>query len=272
MLPGYWYERLLHAAYLNWENTTLGSVWAEKIIERARKHHHNGTMMTARMGIFPDQWAGFSRGRYCLEPRSSSAVESGRQVGWNHCVSHVFEEQRLQRGLAKGETKINSLSPKHSSLAPRRTLCLLEIHFAMEKHIKRGNPPYLLNPGGQMLQGAQVLRWDPVNPSKQYGNHYICLELRASHLHTPFFSLSHCLREVFHVFCGRSGLGVGVTDILLRGRWWANGGNAYLGFLEERFDLQINLGLVINNFLMPIKIWILGNQSVAVLSNLLENM
>lgn len=81
MLPGYWYERLLHAAYLNWENTTLGSVWAEKIIERARKHHHNGTMMTARMGIFPDQWAGFSRGRYCLEPRSSSAVESGRQVG-----------------------------------------------------------------------------------------------------------------------------------------------------------------------------------------------
>lgn len=123
-----------------------------------------------------------------------------------------------------------------------------------------------------MLQGAQELRWDPANPSKQYGNHYICLELRASHLHTPFFSLSHCLREVFRVLCGRSGLGVEVTDILLRGRWWANGRNAYLGFLEEGFDLQINLGLVIHNFLMPIKIGILGNQSVAVLLNLLENI
>lgn len=49
------------------------------------------------------------------------------------------------------------------------------------------------------------------------------------------------------------------------------GGNAYLRVIGEGFDLQINPGLVIHNFPMPIKIGTLGNQGVNVLASLLEN-
>lgn len=91
---------LLGDAYLHREDIARFS-GAEEMGGGALKHHQNGTMVMTSMGNFPAPWAGFSRGKNCLKPRPSSAAEFGRQSVSNHCLSHVFDEQRLQRGLGQ---------------------------------------------------------------------------------------------------------------------------------------------------------------------------
>lgn len=74
-----------------------GSLWAEEMIGGALKHHQNEIMMIARMGNFPAQWTGFSRGRDCLEPRFSSAAESRKQVGQT-IVCHMSLRKKDDKG------------------------------------------------------------------------------------------------------------------------------------------------------------------------------
>ena len=82
----------------------LVSVWAGKMIEGgASEHHQNGTMMAARMGTFPAQWAGFNRGKDCLELRFSSVAESGRHVGQTTVCHMSMRSRDCKWGLAKGE-------------------------------------------------------------------------------------------------------------------------------------------------------------------------
>lgn len=80
MLSGYWREMLLHEAYLHWENIARFSMGRVKMGGRVLKHHQNETMMMASVGNFPALWAGFSKGKDCLELRPSSAAEFGRRV------------------------------------------------------------------------------------------------------------------------------------------------------------------------------------------------
>lgn len=122
-----------------------------------------------------------------------------------------------------------------------------------------------------MLLGAQELHWDPVNPSKQYTDHYFCPQLRASHSHTPFPSWATPW-EMSIMYSGRSELEEGELTSCreeddehpAEGKVgmhpWGFGGDIWL---------VPNPGPAIHNFPMPIKTGILGNQGF--LASFLEN-
>lgn len=97
--------------------------------------------------------------------------------------------------LSNGKYKQNSFSPLTQILL-FLSCGLVHHHLGLGKCIKRQNVPYLLNLGYQLLPGGQESQWGPVNPSKQYGNHYFC-SCSSSSPPTP----SHCLGDADYSLC-----------------------------------------------------------------------